>query len=54
MLTRIVHVRLFIAYSHRIKLVLGFLVLHVMLINWFSKGPGTITSSRKSALLPNF
>ena len=32
-LTRIVHVRLFIAYSHRIKVVLGFSVLHVMLIN---------------------
>ena len=42
-LTRIVRVRLFIAYSHRTKLVLVFSVLHVMLINWFSEGQGTNT-----------
>ena len=53
-LTRIVRVRLFIACSHSTKLVLGFSVLHVMLINWFLKGPGTNTSSRKRALLTNF
>ena len=53
-LTRFVPVRLFIAYSHRTKLVLGFSVLYVMLINWFLKAPGTNTSSRKRALLPNF